>query len=164
MIDQIRFHNGDLNFEIDKIKSLVCHTSITVNEDYNLDYRFILDVGDSSYFYANKLDRDSDYIKLKELLFTAKNLKKMIVKNLDDFLLGRNVNDFVFTVLDKYSNEKLTWDILDVLDEINRDRSAKWTEYTKDDWFDGWSNWCEDYVYKILSIEDKGDIIHKPFM
>ena len=76
MIDQIRFHNGDLNFEIDKIKSLVYHTSITVNEDYNLDYRFILDVGDSSYFYANKLDRDSDYIKLKELLFTTKNLKK----------------------------------------------------------------------------------------
>jgi hypothetical protein len=77
MIDQIRFHNGDLDFEIyDKIKSFVSHTSITVNEDYNLDYPFILDVEDSSYFYANKLDRDSDYIKLKELLFTAKNLKK----------------------------------------------------------------------------------------
>jgi hypothetical protein len=76
MIDQIRFHNGDLDFEIDKIKSFVSHTSITVNEDYNLDYPFILDVEDSSYFYADKLDRDSDYIKLKELLFTAKNLKK----------------------------------------------------------------------------------------
>ena len=73
-VDVISFHIECI--EIDKIKSFACPTSITVNEDYNLDYPFILDVEDSSYFYANKLDRDSDYIKLKELLFTAKNLKK----------------------------------------------------------------------------------------
>lgn len=88
----------------------------------------------------------------------------MIVKNLDDFLPGRNVNDFIFTVLDRFSKEELTWDILDVLDEINRDRLADWIDYSKDDWFDGWASWCEDDDYIILSIEDKGDIIHKPFM
>ena len=45
MIDEIRFDNGDLNFEIFyKIKYFDCHTSITVNEDYTLDYQFILDV------------------------------------------------------------------------------------------------------------------------
>jgi hypothetical protein len=76
MIDQIRFHNGDLNFEINKIKSFDCHVDITVYEDNNLDCPFILDVEDSSYFYADKLERDSDFLKLKELLFTAKNLKK----------------------------------------------------------------------------------------
>jgi hypothetical protein len=87
-----------------------------------------------------------------------------IFKYVDDFLPGRNVNDFVFVVLDGYSNEELTWDIEDVLNEINRDRSAKWTNYTKDDWFDGWASWCEDDVYVMLSIENKGDIVYKPFL
>jgi hypothetical protein len=87
-----------------------------------------------------------------------------IFKYVDDFLPGRNVNDFVFVVLDGYSNEELTWGIEDVLNEINRDRSAKWTNYTKVDWFDGWNSWCEDDVYVVLSIEDKGDIVYKPFL
>jgi len=86
-----------------------------------------------------------------------------IFKYLDDFLPGRNVNDFVFTVLDPISNEELTWYIEDVLDEINRDRSADWADYTKDDWYDGWNSWCEDDAYVMLSIEDKGDIVHRPF-
>ena len=87
-----------------------------------------------------------------------------IFKYVDDFLPGRNVNDFVFVVLDGYSNEELTWGIEDILNEINRDRSAKWTNYTKEDWFDGWNSWCEDDVYIMLSIEDKGDIVYKPFL
>jgi hypothetical protein len=86
-----------------------------------------------------------------------------IFKYLEDFLPGRNPNDFVFTVLDTITNEELTWDILDVLDEINRDRSADWTDYTKDDWYDGWNSWCEDDDYVMLSIEDKGDKVYKPF-
>ena len=87
-----------------------------------------------------------------------------IFKYVDDFLPSRNPNDFVFTVLDLISNEELTWDILDVLDEINRDRSADWVDYTKDDWFNGWNSWCEDDDYVMLSIEDKGDIVYKPFL
>ena len=87
-----------------------------------------------------------------------------IFKYVDDFLPSRNPNDFVFTVLDTITNEELTWDILDVLDEINRDRSADWTDYTKDDWYDGWNSWCEDDDYVMLSIEDKGDIVYKPFL
>ena len=87
-----------------------------------------------------------------------------IFKYVDDFLPSRNPNDFVFTVLDLISSEELTWDILDVLDEINRDRSADWVDYTKDDWYDGWNSWCEDDDYVMLSIEDKGDIVYKPFL
>jgi hypothetical protein len=87
-----------------------------------------------------------------------------IFKYVDDFLPSRNPNDFVFTVLDLISNEELTWDILDVLDEINRDRSADWVDYSKDDWFNGWNSWCEDDDYIMLSIEDKGDIVYKPFL
>ena len=87
-----------------------------------------------------------------------------IFKYVDDFLPSRNPNDFVFTVLNLISSEELTWDILDFLDEINRDRSADWTDYTKDDWFTGWNSWCEDDDYVMLSIEDKGDIVYKPFL
>jgi hypothetical protein len=83
-----------------------------------------------------------------------------IFKYVDDFLRGRNSNDFVFTVLDLISDEELTWGILDVLNEINSDRSADWVDYTKDDWFNGW----DSLYYVMLSIEDKGDIIHEPFM
>jgi len=87
----------------------------------------------------------------------------------NSYLLGRDVNDFVFTVLDKHSDEVLEWDIQDILDEINRDRPEKWVDYTKDDWFEGWSAFCEDADYVILSIEDKGDVIYslissEPFM
>jgi hypothetical protein len=87
-----------------------------------------------------------------------------IFKYVDDFLPSRNPNDFVFTVLDSISNEEFTWEILDVLDEINRDRSADWVDYSKDDWFNGWNSWCEDDDYVMLSIEDKGDIVYKPFL
>ena len=82
-----------------------------------------------------------------------------IFKYLDDFLRGRNSNDFVFTVLDTISNEELTWDILDVLNEINSDRLVDWVDYTKDDWFNFW----DSRYYVILSIEDKGDKVYKPF-
>ena len=84
-------------------------------------------------------------------------------KELSDFLPGRDVNDFVFTVLDKHSDEVLTWYIEDVLDEINRDRTADWIDYTKDDWFDGWAEWCEDDDFNIVQIEDKGDLVGSPF-
>lgn len=88
----------------------------------------------------------------------------MIVKCLDDFLPLRNVNDFVFTVLNKETDEKLIWYIEDVLDEINRDRSEKWIDYSKNDWFDGWAEWCEDDIYTILIIEHGEDKIYRPFL
>ena len=82
-----------------------------------------------------------------------------IFKYLDDFLRGRNSNDFVFTVLDLITNEELTWNILDVLNEINIDRSADWVDCSKDNWFNFW----DSRYYVILSIEDKGDKVYKPF-
>lgn len=88
----------------------------------------------------------------------------MIVKCLDDFLPLRNVNDFVFTVLNKETDEELLWYIEDVLDEINRDRSEKWIDYSKNDWFDGWAEWCEDDIYTILIIEHREDKIYRPFL
>ena len=87
-----------------------------------------------------------------------------VFKYLEDFLPSRPVDDFVLTVFDKHSDEELIWDIEDILDEINRDRSVIWFVYTKDNWFEGWAEWCEDDIYTILSIEDKEDKVYRPFL
>lgn len=43
------------------------------------------------------------------------------------------------------------WNLSDILNEINRDRSSQWTPYEKTDWRDGWENWVEGDHYKLLS-------------
>ena len=41
-----------------------------------------------------------------------------------------------------------------ILNEINRDRSGKWTNYDETDWKDGWYEWCEGDTYKIINLEN----------
>lgn len=90
---------------------------------------------------------------------------KMILKCLDDFLPLRNVNDFVFKVLNKETDEELTWHIEDIIDEINRGMLVDWVDYyTKDNWFDGWKEWCEGDIYTILLIQENEDKIYRPFL
>ena len=60
-----KFHNGDLSFEIEKIKSFDAPISISKEYDANLDYPFAIDVEDNSYFYPEQKERDEDYEKLK---------------------------------------------------------------------------------------------------
>ena len=45
------------------------------------------------------------------------------------------------------------WSLDEVLEEVNRDRSDGWTNYTEEDWFDGWNEWCEGEFYKLLEIK-----------
>lgn len=61
-------NNGDLSFDLEKIKGFDAPITIAKAVDHNLDYPFAIDVEDSSYFYANEEDRDSDYDKLKEIV------------------------------------------------------------------------------------------------
>jgi len=46
-------------------------------------------------------------------------------------------------VKDMNTKEILKWSIKDVLHEINRDHSEQWTDYTIDDWKEGWDAWVE---------------------
>lgn len=39
------------------------------------------------------------------------------------------------------------WSIHRVLEEINRDRSSRWTDYDESDWQDGWDEWVEGEFY-----------------
>jgi len=42
------------------------------------------------------------------------------------------------------------WTISEILDEINRDRSEHWQNYTVKDWRDGWEEWCEGEIWEIV--------------
>lgn len=39
------------------------------------------------------------------------------------------------------------WTLDAILEEINRDRSSKWTNYDESDWEDGWDEWVEGEFY-----------------
>lgn len=56
-----------------------------------------------------------------------------------------------YIVKDLYSNETAEWGIEEILGEINRDRSDKWTPYDESDWEEGWYAWCEGDVYTLIS-------------
>lgn len=45
----------------------------------------------------------------------------------------------------EYSVHSLTW----ILNEINRDRSDEWTDYTKEDFIEGLHEWTN---YKLVGI------------
>ena len=43
------------------------------------------------------------------------------------------------------------WTISEILDEINRDRSEHWQNYTVKDWREGWEEWCEGEIWEIVT-------------
>ncbi len=67
-METVVFNNGDLNFEIEKIKSFDAPISISKEFDSNLDYPYAIDIEDSSYFYPEQEERDEDYEKLKTVV------------------------------------------------------------------------------------------------
>ena len=64
----VKFNNGDLTFDIEKIESFDVPISIAKAFDDNLDYPFAIDVEDTSYFYATQKERDEDFEKLKSIV------------------------------------------------------------------------------------------------
>lgn len=57
-----------------------------------------------------------------------------------------------FIVQDVLNGTLYEWTIDDILGEINRDRSEKWTDYDETDWKEGWYEWCENDVYTLVEI------------
>ena len=56
----------------------------------------------------------------------------------------------IIKVKDLTTQEVYKWTIKDVLEEINRDRSDKWTDYDESDWEEGWDAWCEGDIYTMI--------------
>ena len=48
------------------------------------------------------------------------------------------------------TGEIQNWTIEQVIEEINRDRSEVWTDYTIDDWREGWFEWVDGEFYSIV--------------
>tara|TARA_Y100001938_G_scaffold132072_1_gene189971 strand:- start:6769 stop:6996 length:228 start_codon:yes stop_codon:yes gene_type:complete len=65
---RIEFNNGDLSFDIEKIESFDVPITVSKEYDSNLDYPFAIDVEDTSYWYAEQEERDSDFEKLKSIV------------------------------------------------------------------------------------------------
>jgi len=63
-----KFNNGDLNFEIEKIISFDAPITVAKSFDGNLNYTYVLDVADGSYFYPDGESRDYDFNLLKEMI------------------------------------------------------------------------------------------------
>jgi hypothetical protein len=64
----IKFNNGDLSFDIQKIESFDVPITVSKSYDPNLDYPFALDVEDTSYWYVEQKERDEDFEKLKRIV------------------------------------------------------------------------------------------------
>ena len=67
---KIKFNNGDLSFDIEKIKSFDVPIKIVKSRDKTLDYPFAIDVQDTSYWYVNQSERDKDFQVLKSIIKT----------------------------------------------------------------------------------------------
>jgi hypothetical protein len=57
-----------------------------------------------------------------------------------------------YTIRDKQTGETFTWNLSQVLEEINRDHSDDWEDYNEEDWAEGWKTWCEGDVYTMEKI------------
>lgn len=42
-----------------------------------------------------------------------------------------------FTIIDKYTLERVTMTVPEIIEEINRDRSDEWSAYDESDWIEG---------------------------
>lgn len=61
-------NNKDLEFDLDKIvwnqesiETDLTKIAVSKEEDFNLDFPYLIDVEDTSYSYANEEERDLDY-------------------------------------------------------------------------------------------------------
>jgi hypothetical protein len=64
----MEFHNNDLQFELEKIKSFDAPITVAKAYEEELNNHYAIDVEDSSYWYAEQDDRDEDFEKLKSIL------------------------------------------------------------------------------------------------
>jgi len=67
-MEKVRFNNGDLSFDIEKIQSFDAPITVSKEYDSNLDNPFAIDVEDTSYWYAEQEERDADFEKLKSIV------------------------------------------------------------------------------------------------
>lgn len=68
MTPPIRFNNGDLSFDIQKIMTFDPPIIVAKSYEPTFDYPYSLEVEDSNYWYAEEKERDEDFEKLKSVV------------------------------------------------------------------------------------------------
>ena len=103
-------YNQNLARDIESIKLLVPRRSV----DTNLDQPYLIDIADTSYFYATEEDRDNDY--------------QAILNHFQTYQL-KNTR----------TGQEVDLTLEEILAEINRDRTDEFLPYTTEDWREGLS-------------------------
>lgn len=61
-----------------------------------------------------------------------------------------------FQITDLETQETFTWTLTEVLEEINRDRSDEWVDYTHEDFQEGWDWFVEGDYYSMEGATERG--------
>lgn len=151
---------------------------ITANSEYN----FHNDIGDSGfgltniegitdgYYYDDNGQYKTDYLESAKVYWfpnymILSSIDEMIEKgsvifdDADSFKNGGSVGNIKYKVRVIENDEIQEWSLNSILEEINRDRSSKWTYYNESDWKEGWNEWIEGEFYSLLD-KDGNELNH----
>ena len=58
-----------------------------------------------------------------------------------------------YNVKDINTGRVLEWTLSDILREINSDRTDEWENYNETDWREGWNEWVEGDIYRLINTQ-----------
>jgi hypothetical protein len=58
-----------------------------------------------------------------------------------------------YNVKDISTGRVLEWTLSDILREINSDRTYEWENYNETDWLEGWNEWVEGDIYRLINTQ-----------
>jgi len=60
----------------------------------------------------------------------------------------------IYIVQENETRKIYQWTQEEILDYINADRSADWSDYNESDVMEGWINWCQGESYNLITIAE----------
>lgn len=135
----------------------------TKDDNGNPQSRYMLKISG----YAEKDGIVPYVITLKSLKEIEKKVANIFMKfltsfsyNAHDLTLGLDSDEAIYHLWDNETGEIVHWNVKQILEDINRDRSSEWEYYNELDWKDGledMTNWVilsHSLVNNLLSDED----------
>lgn len=113
--NQIGLHNGDLSFDIEKIKGYDKPKIKKDEYDSTDELAYVIEVNDNSYFYVNRKERDEDFVTLKKLL-AGQTVLKLDKVGFVKFMTDEGARDINNTFAQKLI-KKGSFTIEDLLDD-----------------------------------------------
>lgn len=75
--------------------------------------------------------------------------------------VGGIPEELIITLKETTTEEIRRWTLPELLGYINDPdcRSEEWTDYNKEDWMEGWLEWCEGDCWTIVSINNSATLL-----